>query len=214
MRPKIFSSKENNFYTAHCLSTIIAYLVFSLHYFLSTCLVIYAFKKLLFLYALAAYIEKSCNALSFINDYFCNLPFLVLLLLRSGDVETNVGPKKSSVIKFCHWKLNGLAAHDFIKISLIEGFVTTDSFDIMCFLGTFLDSTVPQHEENLMINGYSLLKVDHPSSSKRGGVCLHFKEHLPLIRRNDLGILQECWVTQIIADNEKCFFMCFYRHTS
>ena len=186
-KPKVFSLKENNFYTVHCLSTIIAYLVFLLHYFLSTCLVIYAFKKLLFLYALAAYIEKSCNVLSFINDYFCNLPFVVLLLLRSGDVETNLGPKKSSVIKFCHWKLNGLAAHAFIKISLKEAFVT--SFDIMCFLETFLDSTVPQHDENLMINGYSLLKVDHPSSSKRGGVCLHFKEDLPLIRRNDLSIL-------------------------
>ena len=48
--------------------------------------------------------------------------------------------------------------------------------------------------------------MDHPSNSKRGGVYLHFKEHLPLIRRNDLSILQECLVTGIIADNEKYFF--------
>ena len=33
------------------------------------------------------------------------------LLLKSGDIETNPGPKKSSAIKFCHWNLNGLAAH-------------------------------------------------------------------------------------------------------
>ena len=34
------------------------------------------------------------------NDYFRNLPFVALLLFKSGDVETNPGPKKSSVINF------------------------------------------------------------------------------------------------------------------
>ena len=75
----------------------------------------------------------------------------------------------------------------------------------------FLDTTVPQHDENIMINSYSLLRADHPSNSKRGGVCLHFKEHLPLTRRNDLSILQECLVTEIIVDNKKCFSRCLYR---
>ena len=40
---------------------------------------------------------------------------------------------------------------------------------------------------------------------------LVLQEHLPLIRRNDLSILQEFLVAEIIADNEKCFFTCFYR---
>ena len=62
-----------------------------------------------------------------------------------------------------------------------------------------------------MINGYSLLKVDHPSNSKRGGVCLSFKEHLPLITRNYLSILQERLVTEIILDIEKCCLTCSYR---
>ena len=62
-----------------------------------------------------------------------------------------------------------------------------------------------------MISGYSLLRADYRSNSKRGGVCLYFKEHLPLIRRNDLSILQECLVTEIIVDNEKCFFTFLYR---
>ena len=77
-----------------------------------------------------------------------------LLLLRSGDIEINPGPKKSSVIKFCHWKLNGLAAHDFLQVSLIEAFITTHNSDIICLSETFLDSTVSQHDENIMINGY------------------------------------------------------------
>ena len=53
--------------------------------------------------------------------------------------------------------------------------------------------------------------MDHPSTSKRGGVYLYFKEHLPLIRRNDLSILQKCLVTEIIVDNEKYLLTCLYR---
>ena len=188
-----------------------AYLVLMLYYFLSICLVIFIFCKLLFVYAVTAYITKLSNALLFINDYFCNLFFVALLPFRSGDAETNPGPKKSSFIKFCHWNLNGLAAHDFLKVSLMEAFITTRNFDIICLSETFLDSTVSQDDENIMINGYSLLGAEKPSNSKRGGVCLYFKEHLPLIRRNDLSILQECLVTEIIVDNEKCFFTCLYR---
>ena len=151
------------------------------------------------------------NGLPFINDYFRNLPFVTLLLLRSGDFETNPGPKNSSVIKFCHWNFNSLAAHDFLKVSLIEAFITTHNFDIICFSETFLDCTVSQHDENIMINWYLLLRADHTSNGKRGGVCLYFKEHLPLIRRNDLNIMQEFLLTEIIVDNEKCFFTYIYR---
>ena len=128
---------------------------------------------------------------------------MALLLLRLGDVETNPGPNESSIIKFCHWNLNSLAAHDFLKFSLIEAFITTQNFDMICLLETCLDSTVSQHDENIIISDYSLLRVDHPSNSKRGGVSLYFKEHLLLIGRNDLSILQECLVTEIIVDNEK-----------
>ena len=34
------------------------------------------------------------------------------------------------------------------------------------------------------------------------------------IRRNDLGILQECLVTKIIVDTEKCFFKGLYRSSN
>ena len=62
-----------------------------------------------------------------------------------------------------------------------------------------------------MINDYSLLRADHPSNSKRGGVCLHFKEHLPLIGKNDLSMLHKCLMTENIVDNEKKILTCLYR---
>ena len=44
-----------------------------------------------------------------------------LLLILSGDVEQNPGPEKEkSHITFCHWNLNGLMAHNFIKVSLLQ----------------------------------------------------------------------------------------------
>ena len=58
----IFSSnKNNNFYTVHCFSKIMVYLVLLLFSYLSIYLVIYIFNKLLLLYAVAAYTGKSCS---------------------------------------------------------------------------------------------------------------------------------------------------------
>ena len=145
--------------------------------------------------------------------YFIN-NFKHLLLLLSGDIETNPGPKRSSNIKFCHWNLNGLAAHDFIKVPLVEAFITSNNFDLVCLSETFLDSTIPNDDVNTQINAYSLLRADHPNNIKRGGVCIYFKELLPLIRRNDLTNMKDCIVTEINVNNKKCFFTCLYRSPS
>ena len=85
LKPKIFSSEENKFYTVHCFSKIMAYLVLMLYYFLSICLVIFIFHRLLSFYAVTANFGKSSNALLFINDYLRNLPFAALLLLRTSN---------------------------------------------------------------------------------------------------------------------------------
>ena len=60
------------------------------------CLVIFILHKLLSFYA---YIGKSSNALLFINDYFRNLLFVTLRLLRSGDAETNPG-RSSKIVSY------------------------------------------------------------------------------------------------------------------
>ena len=70
-------------------------------------------------------------------DYIFTIRYLInhfkhLLLLLSGDIETNPSPKRSSNIKFCHWNLNGLAAHDFIKVPLVEAFIASNNFDLVC----------------------------------------------------------------------------------
>ena len=145
---------------------------------------------------------------------FFDTAFSKILLVNSGDIETNPGPRKSSPIKFCRRDLNGLAAHDFIKILLIETFISTHNFDILCLSETFLDSTIDLNDENININGYSILRADHPSNNKCGPVCIFFKQSLPLIRRDDLSTMQEAIVTEISVKNETCFFTCFFLYRS
>ena len=101
-------------------------------------------------------------------------------MVQHGDIEINPGPKKKQPKYFscCHWNVNSLLAHN--KISLRTAYNTIHQYDVICTSETFLDSSVPLDDHNLSIQGYSLIRADHPDNVKRGGVCLYFKENLIL----------------------------------
>ena len=127
----------------------------------------------------------------------------ILLLIRSGDIETNPGQKKQSSLKFFHWNLYELEAPDFIKLQLIGTYIATNNFDIVCLSEPFLDSSIPNDENRINIAGYSLLRADHPSNTKKGGVCVYYKDFLLLIRKYDITDLKKCLVMEITVENEK-----------
>ena len=57
---------------------------------------------------------------------------------------------------------------------------------------------------------YSTIEIDEKrGNKKRGGVCMHYKDYLPIIRRDDLCTLQECLLVEIKSWN--CFFICLFR---
>ena len=87
----------------------------------------------------------------------------------------------------------------------------THDYDVICLLETFLNSTNSNDDERINIKGHNLLRVDCPSNKKRGGVCMYYKEHLPIIKRDDLCTLKECLVMEIRVDQKKFFFSCLYR---
>ena len=63
-----------------------------------------------------------------------------LLLILNGDVEQDpVSEEQKSYITFCHWNLNGLMAHNFIKFSLLPTLAVTNDNDIIC---SFLDFSI------------------------------------------------------------------------
>ena len=58
-------------------------------------------------------------------------------------------------------------------------------------------------DHKLKIDGYNLIRPDHPTDSKKGGIGIYYKEHIPLIRRDDLCTLDNC-----------TFLTCVYRSPS
>ena len=110
--------------------------------------------------------------------------------------------------------LNGLTAHDGIKISLLQAYIIQNNYDIICLSETFLNSSIETNDDRISIDGYNLIRADHPSNSKRGGVCIYFKEHIPLIKRGDICTLDNCLVTEIRSQGEKHFLTCVYRSPS
>ena len=41
-----------------------------------------------------------------------------------------------------------------------------------CLSESYLDASVSSDNDNLNINGYKLVRADHPGNVKRGGVCV------------------------------------------
>ena len=62
----------------------------------------------------------------------------------------------------------------------MKAFVTVHKFDKICLSETYLDSRIPFDDNNLEISGYNLKHSYHPSKSKRGGVCIYYKNFIPL----------------------------------
>ena len=135
-------------------------------------------------------------------------------MIRSEDAELNPGPKKSPSLSFFHWNLNGIAGHDSSKISLMQSHALFHDIDIIFISKTVLDSSIETNNPKLNIPGYTLLRSDHPSKIKRGGVCIFYKDYLPVIRRDDLRTLTECIVVEVSLGTKSLFFTCNYRSPS
>ena len=72
-----------------------------------------------------------------------------LLLVCSGDIEINPGPKTKNQILFCHWNLNGLAARNCTKVSLLQALSVTHDYGIICLSETLLDSPSSNDDERI-----------------------------------------------------------------
>ena len=89
--------------------------------------------------------------------------YLFCVLILSGDIEVNPGPinQSNQILSVCHWNLNGIAAHNYIKLSLLEAYNAVYKYDVLCISETFLDSTSPLNDDQLKLNGYDVIRSDH-----------------------------------------------------
>ena len=146
-----------------------------------------------------------------------SITLLAIFLLLFDDVELNPGPTKkhNSWFNFsvCHWNLNSLTAHNFEKVNLLEAYNAVNKFDIICLSESFLDSSILTENNNLNINGYKMVRVDHPNNVKRRGVCAYVRESLP-VRNFSNSYLSECLTLEVTISNKKGYVITLYRSPS
>ena len=138
---------------------------------------------------------------------------MFVFLRCHGDIELNPGPKKSkeNALSVCHWNLNSITAHDFSKLTQLKAYISTYKYDFICLSETYLDSTTPN---NLIdIEGYNLVRADHPDDTKRGGVCIYYKESLP-VRVINLPFFNEALLVEMSYKKTKVLVSVIYRSPS
>ena len=78
---------------------------------------------------------------------------------------------------------------------------------------TCLDSSIPSDHLSLELEGYKLVRADHPDNVKLGGVCIYYKEYLP-VRVINLPYLQEALLLELNDQNKKIIISSLYRSPS
>ena len=134
-------------------------------------------------------------------------------LKRVRDMTRTYSQKRNSWFNFpiCHWNLNSLTAHNFEKVNLLEACNTVYKFDIICSSNSFLDSSILTKSNNLKINGYKMIRPDHPNNVKKRGVCGYIRKSLP-VRNFSNSYLNECLTLQIATINRKGYVITLYRY--
>ena len=96
---------------------------------------------------------------------------------------------------------------------LLKAYIVIHKFDIICLSETYLDSSTTSDDDDLTISGYNLIRPDYPSNNKRGGVCIYYKNLLPL-RVLSIQYLQECTNFELNISGKICNFISLYRSPS
>ena len=83
-------------------------------------------------------------------------------------------------MSICHWNLNSIPAHNFIELSLLRAYFSVNKFDFIRRSETYLESSISSNDGNLEALGHTLVRVDNPNNTKRGGVCIYKLNSLPM----------------------------------
>ena len=150
------------------------------------------------------------NVLS--TGYFIHL---LLVFFQHGNIESNPGPKNKHInnLSYCHWNVSSLLAQNLSKISQIEANSSLYSHDFICISETYFDSTISVGHKSFHLNGYKLLRADHPNNTKQGGVCIYYKEFLS-VREVKLSNLSQSVICEVSLQKCKGYIVVIYRSPS
>ena len=71
----------------------------------------------------------------------------------SYEIEENPRPKPSSNQSFsiCHWNLNSISSHNYIKVPLLRAYISIHKFDVFSFSEIYLDSDTSDNDDQRRI---------------------------------------------------------------
>ena len=93
-----------------------------------------------------------------------------------------------------------LSAHNFAKLTQLKAYNSIYKHNFICFPETYLDSATPKNL--LEIEGYNFVRADHLNNVKKGGVCIYYKESLP-IQATNLPYFNEALLLEMSHNNKK-----------
>ena len=108
-------------------------------------------------------------------------------------------------MSICHWNLNSIPAHNFIKLSFLGAYISINKFDIIYLSETYLDTIISSNDDILEVPGYTLVRTDDPNNTKKGGVCIYCLNSLPL-KVIDIQFLNEYINFEVNIGGEMCNF--------
>ena len=130
--------------------------------------------------------------------------FVFTFLLCHSDIESNRGPMGIKIkLSICHQKLNSISAHNFSKITQLKAHNSLYKHDFNCLSETYLDSSTAL-DNSLQIEGYNLVRADHPNDVKTGGVCIYYRESLP-VRVISIPYLKEAALLELVQNKKKLY---------
>ena len=96
---------------------------------------------------------------------------------------------------------------------LLKAYNAIYKYDFICLSETYLDSSIPSDHVSLELEGYMLVRADHPNNINRGRVCIYYKEFQPF-RVINLPYLQEALLLELNDQNKKIIISSLYRSPS
>ena len=130
-----------------------------------------------------------------------------VLLFRSGNVELNPGPPPR-LLSFSTWNIDSLAS----KRPFIDALQSTHDFDLFGVCETYLNDKTS--DEAILVDCFPdpPFRSDCKSLGRaKGGVCLYYKDSIPLKRRSDLELMDETIVAEINLNRKKIIYLLSYR---
>ena len=93
-------------------------------------------------------------------------------------------------VKSSHWSLNGLAAHKFTNVSLLQALSVTHNYDFICLSEIFLDRLFQMKVKELILKVTIFCGRTIQVTKKEKVFVFNCTEHLPTFQRDDLCTLK------------------------